>query len=407
MNISHALLSIKRYGTKGLVNWLKRCLFGSDLEIQLKKTAIKSPGHKPIKGITLIGDFTPQKGSLCKVVNDIDIALSASDIPHQIYDVAASQHDGFAINRFSHIIGMFGVPNVHYKGCQLFRIAFWEFESGFINYYPYFSEGAPVLVLTDFCKTSLQKQLPQSIPVHKILYPFSFKPNKIIDPDTMRQNLGLAKDDFCVFFNFDYRSGFNRKNPEGVLRAFAQSLKEKPNAKLVFKTMRSKTNPDSFQRLHALAKDLGIENRLIEITDFISNDELIGLTNACDVYISLHRGEGFGLGIAEAMSLGKAVIASDYSATTEFCNANNSIPIPCKFIAPRPDQMDIDNYKNVTSWADPDIPSAAKALKRLYEDRDYRIKLGENAKSFIDEYFALSNFKKSVLEFLSQTSPLP
>jgi len=203
-----------------------------------------------------------------------------------------------------------------------------------------------------------------------------------------------------VFFNFDYASSYYRKNPEAILQAFRKAFSESDNAVLVFKTIRAKACKAMSDQLHALAEKLALSSRLITIDDFIPQEDLVNLTNASDAYISLHRGEGFGLGIAEAMTLGKPVIVTDYSATTEFCNAENAMLVPYKMVPVRPDQIDVDPYKYVTSWAEPDIDAAAKALRRLYEDPQLRATLVNNAQAFISNYFSVENFKKSVESFL-------
>jgi len=206
---------------------------------------------------------------------------------------------------------------------------------------------------------------------------------------------------FVVFFNFDYASSFNRKNPEAILHAFAKSIAQEPNTKILFKTMRAKSHEIHSTRLRQLAKELEIDNRLFTIDDFIPQEDLVNLTNACDVYMSLHRGEGFGLGIAEAMSLGKPVIVTDYSATAEFCNIDNSIPIPYKLLGISPNQLDVDVYHHVTRWAEPDIDAAAVALRKLYDDPKLRRHIGENAKRSIEEHFSTARFKKSIKSFIN------
>ena len=102
------------------------------------------------------------------------------------------------------------------------------------------------------------------------------------------------------------------------------------------------------------------------------------------------------------MSLGKAVIVSDYSATTEFCNKQSSIPIPCQKVAVRKEQIDHPCYLSVKEWAEPDIDAAASALLKLYNDPEMRNRIGNSAKAFIAEHFSSSNFKASVEKFLNE-----
>ena len=100
------------------------------------------------------------------------------------------------------------------------------------------------------------------------------------------------------------------------------------------------------------------------------------------------------------MSLGKPVIVTNYSSSTEFCNKENSIPIPFQMQKPRDEDLDCGPFHNVELWPEPDINAAAHALRQLYEDPEFAVRLGDAAKSFISEHFSLENFRKSVEDFL-------
>lgn len=102
------------------------------------------------------------------------------------------------------------------------------------------------------------------------------------------------------------------------------------------------------------------------------------------------------------MSLGKPVIVTDYSATTEFCNSENSIPIPFTMIPVRRDQIDNSAYNDVKEWADSDIDAAAQALQSLYQSPELRTRLGSAARAFIADHFSTGNFRKSVEAFLAK-----
>lgn len=183
-----------------------------------------------------------------------------------------------------------------------------------------------------------------------------------------------------------------------TFRDFAHSLKELGIPFQALDTM----------RFDELICYLGVEDRVARTNEYLSQRELYSLTNACDVYISLHRAEGFGLGIAEAMSMGKPVIVTNWSANTEFCKPDNSILVPFHFIRPTGGtKFDSLNNGAVSRWAEPDVDAAAAALRRLYHDRDECRRLGERAKKFMREYFSQESFKKSVDDFLDDGRVVP
>ncbi len=413
--ISFYIKSIKLYGMRGVVNFIKRS--PRDFLIRRKLASSVKSDIPPIPGLTLLAPFL-RPDSLSKVMRDFAFNLKDANIPYQTFDISENcqipEKDfndiltdtrNFNFNCYTYVIDMFTStrrirmpnPRIHHV-----HIAFWEFENGFKDIGLNILDGNDIIAFSDFCAEVIRKEVPEGTHVHKIRYPFRFETRDIPSRDEIRDRYKIKKDDFVVFFNFDYASSYYRKNPDGVVKAFAQAFQGKTDVKLVFKTMRAKAHPDKANELLQLAKTLGMNDKILTIDTFIPQQDLYGLTNACDVYISLHRGEGFGLGVAEAMSLGKPVIVTDYSSTTEFCNKENSIPIPYKIIPFDQTKNNIPTYKFVTTCADPDTESAANALRLCYDDRSYARELGKKGQAFIKDYFSLENFRKSVNAFLSQ-----
>jgi glycosyltransferase involved in cell wall biosynthesis len=185
------------------------------------------------------------------------------------------------------------------------------------------------------------------------------------------------------------------------MRAFATAFPNTTHTRLIFKTHRSAEYPHQHESLQALARDLNISDRFTSIDGYLSNQDIYCLTATCDVYLSLHRGEGFGLCVAEAMSFGRPVVVSDYASTAEFCNSDTALLIPATRI-PYPDpQRDHPYYLSVTECAEPDIDAAAAALRRCYEDSAHCTAIGLKGKTFVEEHFSTANFKQSVEAFLN------
>lgn len=410
MNLRYIINAIGRFGIKGIINYFLRKPKELAFQRLLQSTTTNAP---PIRGITLIANFGASF-SLSKVMRDLALRLKEAGIPYQTLNVPRDtsipssdmqgfltpEHD-FRADKYTHIITMRKPISIANPRCKSHSITFWEFESGLLHGCPEILQAKNILAFSDFNQRVFCNELPKSIKVKKILYPFQFRHGQLPPRELTRTKYGIGVNDFVVFFNFDYFSSYFRKNPEGILTAFAKALSDKADAKLVFKTMRAQKCKHMSDRLHAMAEKLGLNSQLITIDDFIPQENLVNLTNACDVYMSLHRGEGFGLGIAEAMSLGKPVIVTNYSSTTEFCNPNNSMLIPHTMVAVHPDQIDNETYRKVSTWAEPDCDSAAKALLRLYSEPDLRKKVGDAAKNFIKEYFSVENFRRSINAFLS------
>ncbi|OYU98574.1 MAG: glycosyl transferase family 1, partial [Verrucomicrobiales bacterium VVV1] len=106
---------------------------------------------------------------------------------------------------------------------------------------------------------------------------------------------------------------------------------------------------------------------------------------ACDVCVSRHRSEGFGLAVAECMALGKPVIATDWSATAEFVTADNGCPVRAPLITLT---ENYGPYAKGSTWADPDPAHAAEWMKKLFADRALAARLGARARATIEARFA-------------------
>jgi glycosyltransferase involved in cell wall biosynthesis len=185
-----------------------------------------------------------------------------------------------------------------------------------------------------------------------------------------RKILGLT-DKSCLFcFSFDINSSIYRKNPEALIKAF---LKAFPNSEfdcervgLVIKIHPPQRSIRAWSELKELAKN---DNRVHIFEQTMPRSELLAMYQACDAYVSLHRAEGFGRGIAEALQLGLRVITTDYSGNVDFCRLSEFTDrvklIPYKLIKVRPGQYP---HGNGQEWASPKIDAAAKAMREIEQE---------------------------------------
>jgi glycosyltransferase involved in cell wall biosynthesis len=196
-----------------------------------------------------------------------------------------------------------------------------------------------------------------------------------------RSAFGLRDDAFTFLFVFDMASGFERKNPLGVLRAFRRAFQPGEPVQLAIKVSRGEVNPTALARLQAAVSDAGATL----LDRFLPRDELAGLVALCDCYVSLHRSEGFGLTVVEAMLAGKPVIATDYSATAEYLTERNGLPVRYALVPVGPGH---DPYPADAEWAEPDEAHAAERMRWAFEHREEAKKLGEAARRELSERLA-------------------
>ncbi len=115
--------------------------------------------------------------------------------------------------------------------------------------------------------------------------------------------------------------------------------------------------------------------------EYSARSEIVRLTAACDCYVSLHRSEGFGLTLVEAMALGKPVVATAYSGNADFFNLNNGYPVRYRLVEL---ERDVGPYPAGALWAEPDEDHAAELMRRVYERRDEARALGRRARRDVE-----------------------
>lgn len=207
-------------------------------------------------------------------------------------------------------------------------------------------------------------------------------PHFVAAPDGLaadRKRFNLEDEQFVCLAMADGRSSFFRKNPIGAIRAFRRGLGERPEARLVVKARNLGEQPAFKELLSDAAEG---DRRIIILEEDFTEDDQWRLLACADVFISLHRSEGFGLPVAEAMALGKAVIATGWSGTAEFLDPDAAIAAPWK-LEPVDDPSLRYKPADGAVWAEPDEDAAARALHRLAGDPALRRTLGETARAAI------------------------
>jgi glycosyltransferase involved in cell wall biosynthesis len=218
-------------------------------------------------------------------------------------------------------------------------------------------------------------------------------------PTHSRQDLGLAEG-FMFLFLFDFVSG-QRKNPTAVVEAFKRAFAPGDGPALVMKSINGRERkPQLLDELIAAA-----EGRPdIHVVDaYVPVDEKDSYMAACDCYVSLHRSEGFGLTMAEAMAHAKPVIATGYSGNLEFMTERNSYLVPYH-LTPVPAHWWA--YSPGAEWAEPDIQAAASLMQRVYRDHDESRARGARAREDILRRFSLHRTANFITGRLREASAI-
>ena len=199
-----------------------------------------------------------------------------------------------------------------------------------------------------------------------------------------RKDFGIPEEAFVFLFSLDFSSGLHRKNPEALVKAFKEAFPEKDqNVVLVIKSKLVSTVEQQVRACRVLEEWVKADSRIRLINETYTKIQMLDLIHCCDVYASLHRAEGFGLGMAEAMKMGKAVIATNYSGNTDFTKPDNACLVDYKL--KKVGSEGRHYFQENPDWADADVAQAAYYMRQLVEDNDYRGRIGEKARSFMDE----------------------
>ena len=341
-----------------------------------------------IQGLNVIGYVRAESG-VGESARSTLRALKAAGVEHSIVDYRYGN-----VSRMDEAIDetklnglRFGVSLFHINADQLaiaqealgedffgrnYRIGYWAWELGRFpdSWQSAFSCLHEVWVPSTFC----QRAVAAKSPVPVVCIPHSVE---IVNPGPGdRRPFGLREDSFVFLTMADMLSIPERKNTLGTVEAFMRAFGGTQSAaQLVLKLSNPERRPDIMEALHDCAQRC---RGIVLIDRYLSRSEMSGLIDAADCFVSLHRSEGFGLGIAEAMVREKAVIATGWSGNMDFTHAGNAMVVDYELI-----ELDRDYgpYAKGEMWADPSIDDAAAKMRAVFESVDLRTRLGRRARA--------------------------
>ncbi len=333
------------------------------------------PADRLTEGVNIAGYFQAELG-IGEAARLLTAAVEAAAIPHSTlaYDATLSRQAHAFPNR-----GPRGAPHdvnivcvnadqtpgfAKAAGARFFEgrhtagYWFWELDRFPAAMHQAFDYVDEVWVASRFVATGIRAigrrpvfTIPLPVPVPRC------------SPDVTRNSLRLPNE-FLFLFVFDFFSVVERKNPIGLIRAFERAFRPGEGPILVIKTINGDQRLSELEKIQAAA---GGRPDVLVIDDYYSAEQKNSLVGLCDCYVSLHRSEGLGLTMAEAMALGKPVIATGYSGNLDFMTPENSylidyargaVPAGC------------DPYPPGSPWANPNLDHAAELMRRVYESRE-------------------------------------
>ena len=282
------------------------------------------------------------------------------------------------------------------------RIGYWAWElERFPAGWERFFEGYHEI----WCPSSFTAQaLAQRSPVPVIAVPHlpdwpALNRRAAIRVQQRQQAKGRAVP-FTFLTLFDFWSTLQRKNPGGVIEAFQSAFPlsggSHPPVQLLIKASSAEQFPQQAAALRALCNN---DPRIHWIEALLSESELLALYARADALVSLHRAEGFGLTLAEAMAMGIPVIATGYSGNLDFMPPGSAALIPWR---PTTIEQTCGDYSAGASWAEPDLAAAAAAMCRLAGDRTAAARLGDRGRAVVSERLSAERLSAIVRQRLGR-----
>ncbi|QWF19878.1 glycosyltransferase family 4 protein [Lysobacter capsici] len=270
---------------------------------------------------------------------------------------------------------------------------FWELAKVPIEWLPAIARVDEIMVATDFVAEAFRAITDK--PVTKVGFPLF----EIEYSQLQRADFGMPANAFSFLCTFDFNSSIERKNPLAVIRAFRQAFAEdRRDVFLMVKSSNGHRNPAA---LRQLLEAIGGDTRIALKDDIIDTRHLRALQRCSDAYVSLHRAEGLGLGMAESMKLGKPVIATGWSGNMEFMTEENSLLVDSRLIAVKPGEYPLAEG---LQWAEPDIAHAASLMRRVADDKALAERIGRRAMADVSRTLSPDRTARSLTDRLSGLS---
>lgn len=357
------------------------------------------------------GDFGIAEGG--RILADI---LEAAGIPFTIIDIEGEKSFQYSSKKWNHKISNKFIYNTNLMYTNAagmpdflqeismealkdrYNIGYWAWELPEFpeKWVPNFAHLQEVWTLSQFTADSIQKVSP--VPVTNVPHSVQVE---LPDPPLSREYFGLPEEPFIFLMMYDVRSKAERKNPEGAVEAFLKAFENDDRAALLIKI----NAPPDWDGEDELLRSILKHKNIFILNRTLTRLQINSLINCCNAYLSLHRSEGFGLGPAEAMYLGKPAVLTNWSGNTEYMTEDNCCPVEYTVVEIT---KDYGPYQKGFHWAQPDTNSAARQMKKLVEDPEWWEKIAENGQKTIREKFspqAIGEIARTRLQAIGVLTP--
>jgi len=387
-------------GQAGLSAWFSNFAIGEmRIGYLFEPVAMPRPVERELPvlrsdGVNLVG-FARGELGIGEDLRMMVASCEAAGIPYSIYDAlpgaATSLADDHLVGRFSTELPFdttilcltgFDTARLYIEQRELFEgrymIGYWPWE---LPTWPQAWEIAFGLVDEIWSSSRFTAEafmLRSPVPVLRM--PMAVAIDRITRRS--RQHFRLPPAAFLYLFVFDFNSYPKRKNPDAVVAAFKAAFPGNPSVGLVIKAMGGNDRDPAWRALVAACREDG---RITLFTETLRRGDALALIDVCDCLVSLHRSEGFGRTLAEAMLLKKPVVATDFSGSCDMVSPGTGYPVQWSPVAVDPGDYPAGDH---SWWAEPVIADAVAGMRKIHGSPFVRAALGAAGHALIAQAHA-------------------
>ena len=349
--------------------------------------------HKTVCGLAKAGGYAIEslRGTGIETI-DLDYNIGRKDLKQE------ALYNGRIFNNSLRNIHVFNLNPEHVLDCVMCNLSrvrendyfigqfYWELSDICEVHKPTLGLMNEIWVASEFLASVYRRRV--DIPVMNM--------GAVVSPDPSqtaytRADFGLREGDYLFLVNFDASSIVERKNPLAAVEAFQEAFPQgDEKAGLVIKTRNLANIGPSSDRKHWERSAHRIEkDRRIKVIDAtFPEDAMTELYRVTDCYVSLHRSEGFGYGPAEALYWAKPVIVTAFSGVCDFCTESTARLVDYELIGVKPKEYPYVDSEGSHFWADPNVKTASRHMRSLYEDPQSGVNLGKQGQRLIRDRYS-------------------
>jgi glycosyltransferase involved in cell wall biosynthesis len=252
---------------------------------------------------------------------------------------------------------------------------FWELETFPDTHDVAFDLLDEVWVSTEFNRAAVAQRTDKPVRIVPLPITAPRAPTRLL-----RRHFALPEDRTIFLANFDFLSVMERKNPLGAMRAYTDAFGPDDGACLVVKSINGHLRPLERERLRLATQD---RPDILLRDEYMSAHEMGALTELVDCVVSVHRSEGFGLNLADAMAVGTPVIATGYSGNMDFMTPDTAFVVPYSLTEVGPGA---EPYDPRAFWADPDLSAASTAMRTVLDNPGVASDVADRARRHIERF---------------------